>query len=228
VDLVLSPDRTFGNVLRLEKQNRNGTGVHVIFSAYYSISLPLTLCRNDLIWTNPYHSPRWGQGAFRRTVETLYKDLTHDPIPLQITQFGKPSTATFTYAENVLMDYLRDWYGTTGNESHTGFSNLELQERENSTVTLNITEMASPRRVYMFGDSPDSDIRGANEFGWYSILVRTGNFKGEGNSEKYPAKRVFDDVEKAVDWIIRYEDTRFENLLVGNTTKSDQDGYIEI
>jgi len=36
VDLVLSPDRTFGNVLRLDKQNRNGTGVHVIFSAYYT------------------------------------------------------------------------------------------------------------------------------------------------------------------------------------------------
>jgi hypothetical protein len=58
----------------------------------------------------------------------------------------------------------------------------------------------------------DVDIRGANEFGWYSILVRTGNFKGEGNSPLYPAKRVFDDVERAVDWIVGHEDRRFQNL----------------
>ena len=84
----------------------------------------------------------------------------------------------------------------------------------------------SPRRVYMFGDSPDSgnphlphsladvvDIRGANEFGWYSILVRTGNFKGKGNSDKFPAKRVFDDVEMAVDWILGHEERRYQNLV---------------
>ena len=57
------------------------------------------------------------------------------------------------------------------------------------------------------------DIRGANEFGWYSILVRTGNFKGEGNSPLYPAKRVFDDVERAVNWIIGHEGTRYQNLM---------------
>lgn len=43
--------------------------------------------------------------------------------------------------------------------------------------------------------------------------MRTGNFKGNGNSAIYPAKKVFDDVEKAVDWIIRHEDHRYENLI---------------
>ena len=30
----------------------------------------------------------------------------------------------------------------------------------------------------MVGDNPASDIAGANNFGWQSILVRTGVFKG--------------------------------------------------
>ena len=59
----------------------------------------------------------------------------------------------------------------------------------------------------------DVDIRGANEFGWYSVLVRTGNFKGEGNSVEFPARRVFDDVEQAVDWIVGHEDRRLLNLM---------------
>ena len=67
------------------------------------------------------------------------------------------------------------------------------------------------------------DIRGANEFGWYSILVRTGNFKGKGNSDKFPAKRVFDDVEKAVDWILGHEERRYQNLVkaIGQGGKVD-------
>lgn len=66
------------------------------------------------------------------------------------------------------------------------------------------------------------DIRGANEFGWYSVLVRTGNFKGEGNSPLYPAKRVFDDVEKAVDWIVGHEDRRFQKLI-----KAQETGFVD-
>ena len=67
------------------------------------------------------------------------------------------------------------------------------------------------------------DIRGANEFGWYSILVRTGNFKGKGNSDKFPAKRVFDDVEKAVEWILGHEERRYQNLVkaIGQGGKVD-------
>jgi HAD-hyrolase-like len=69
------------------------------------------------------------------------------------------------------------------------------------------------------------DIRGANEFGWYSVLVRTGNFKGEGNSPKYPARKVFDDVELAVNWIVDHEDTRLQNLMTAKETGKDDEGY---
>jgi ribonucleotide monophosphatase NagD (HAD superfamily) len=56
---------------------------------------------------------------------------------MNITQFGKPSTATFNYAENVLMNYLTEYHGIT------------QQFKVDGT-------RAGPRRVYMFGDSPDS------------------------------------------------------------------------
>lgn len=48
--------------------------------------------------------------------------------------------------------------------------------------------------IYMIGDNPKSDIRGANSAGWSSILVRTGVFKGE-NDEEDPAKYVVDNIE---------------------------------
>ena len=40
VDLALSPDRTFGNRTRLEKQARDGTGAAIILSAYPFLCLP--------------------------------------------------------------------------------------------------------------------------------------------------------------------------------------------
>lgn len=45
----------------------------------------------------------------------------------------------------------------------------------------------------MIGDNPKSDIRGANNIGWISILVRTGIFKGE-NDIVDPATYVVDDM----------------------------------
>ncbi len=33
----------------------------------------------------------------------------------------------------------------------------------------------------MIGDHPECDIRGANQVGWKSILVKTGSFKGKDN-----------------------------------------------
>jgi HAD superfamily hydrolase (TIGR01456 family) len=58
---------------------------------------------------------------------------------------------------------------------------------------------------YMIGDNPSVDIRGANVNGYHSILVRTGIFKGSGNSKEYPAKTVCDDVGDAIDYILRTE-----------------------
>ena len=56
----------------------------------------------------------------------------------------------------------------------------------------------------MIGDNPKSDIKGANENGWISILVRTGLFKGE-NDEKNPAKYVVNDFKEAIELIFKLE-----------------------
>ncbi len=48
----------------------------------------------------------------------------------------------------------------------------------------------------MIGDNPKSDIRGANEAGWHSILLRTGMFQGPpgSNDPEDPARDVVDTV----------------------------------
>jgi len=58
----------------------------------------------------------------------------------------------------------------------------------------------------MIGDNPPSDIKGANKAGdeWFSILVRTGIFKGDNDSQ-YPANFVCDNVGQAIDFILKRE-----------------------
>ena len=51
---------------------------------------------------------------------------------------------------------------------------------------------------YMIGDSPEGDIRGANENNWKSALVRTGLFQGIDNDPENPATFIEDDVLKSV------------------------------
>eukprot|EP01122_Echinamoeba_exundans_P002195 TRINITY_DN12155_c0_g1_i1.p1 TRINITY_DN12155_c0_g1~~TRINITY_DN12155_c0_g1_i1.p1 ORF type:complete len:342 (-),score=62.05 TRINITY_DN12155_c0_g1_i1:24-1007(-) len=61
--------------------------------------------------------------------------------------------------------------------------------------------------IYMIGDNPKSDIQGANTMGgkWFSILVRTGVFKGRpgDNDSANPAKLVCDHVDEAIKFILK-------------------------
>jgi ribonucleotide monophosphatase NagD (HAD superfamily) len=60
----------------------------------------------------------------------------------------------------------------------------------------------------MIGDTPESDIQGANNKegdGWISVLVRTGLFQGLENHSDYPAKYVCEDVHEAVKFIFQKE-----------------------
>lgn len=95
---------------------------------------------------------------------------------------GKPGQGTFEFAERRMVEQRR--------RSGSGKARL--------------------RRVYMIGDNPESDIRGANEykspFGsqWYSVLVRSGVFNG---GEPAHAPRIFvDDVWDAVRWGLEREE----------------------
>lgn len=60
-------------------------------------------------------------------------------------------------------------------------------------------------KFYMIGDNPDVDIKGANNSGIDSILVRTGLFTGKGNDDKYPAKIVCDNVYQGIIEIFKRE-----------------------
>jgi HAD superfamily hydrolase (TIGR01456 family) len=59
--------------------------------------------------------------------------------------------------------------------------------------------------IYMIGDNPETDIKGANGMGgkWRSVLVRTGVFHGGENDRENPASLVADNVGEAVDMIHR-------------------------
>ena len=74
-------------------------------------------------------------------------------------------------------------------------------------------------RFYMIGDTPSSDIGGANAKGWTTILVRTGVFdpKAEtstkdGNDKENPATYVVEDFEEAVDLIYKLEGLNDKNV----------------
>ncbi|EPX74723.1 cardiolipin synthase/hydrolase fusion protein [Schizosaccharomyces octosporus yFS286] len=92
---------------------------------------------------------------------------------MKFTKYGKPHKITYDYATNIL---------------------------EAKRKALNIPNF--PKEIFMVGDNPESDIRGANDYGWTSILVRTGIFQGADNSPKYPAKHVAKNVWEGMRWAL--------------------------
>ncbi|KAH6811006.1 hydrolase family protein / HAD-superfamily protein [Perilla frutescens var. frutescens] len=101
------------------------------------------------------------------------------PHPLDYTFYGKPNPSVFKNAENVLM---------------------EVAASSNGLKTL-----------YMIGDNPHVDIKGARQAGhpWFSILTRTGVFKGKENHSLYQADLVVDTVEEAVHYILTKETLQY-------------------
>lgn len=79
-------------------------------------------------------------------------------------------------------------------------------------------KMKRIKRIYMIGDNPESDIRGANEFRskegveWISILVRTGVWKPtETEPEpRYKPAVIVDSVVEAVEWALEREEKEHE------------------
>ncbi|WWD18993.1 TIGR01456 family HAD hydrolase [Kwoniella shandongensis] len=139
----------------------------------------LVLSNADVEWRSDWPIPRLGQGAFRLSLEAVYKATTGLELPYK--QFGKPFKATYDFSELSLRRYL----------SSVG---------RNPDIPLN---------VYMVGDNPASDIAGANAHGWSSILVRTGVFSDEnGETPEHKPTVIMDDVEKGVEWAIRRETGR--------------------
>ncbi|XP_006460901.1 hypothetical protein AGABI2DRAFT_204203 [Agaricus bisporus var. bisporus H97] len=144
--------------------------------------IELVFCNPDLLWKSDFARPRLGQGGFKASFQGVYQALTGGQYPHM--QFGKPSRETYKFAESVLANRLRDMYGV---------------------------HRLSPS-VYMVGDNPDSDIAGANDAGWNSVLVRTGVYEPElGPSSHIPTHEATD-VEAAVLWAIKREQERLGSV----------------
>ncbi|EIW67341.1 hypothetical protein TREMEDRAFT_33906, partial [Tremella mesenterica DSM 1558] len=137
--------------------------------------VPLVLTNPDFVWGTDYPLPRFGMGAFRLALAAVYNELTG--LDLTYTQYGKPYHETYAFAEKMLRQHIKGM-------------GRDPSERLN---------------VYMIGDNPESDIAGANSYGWSSILVETGVFKKEEGPPVHTPSRVVKDVEEGVMWALEQE-----------------------
>lgn len=72
----------------------------------------LVFCNPDLLWGSGYPAPRFGQGAFRLALQAAYKALEGKEYPY--TQYGKPTHATYEFAEGLLREQLSALRKETG------------------------------------------------------------------------------------------------------------------
>ncbi|KAK4993410.1 hypothetical protein LTR50_000340 [Elasticomyces elasticus] len=134
---------------------------------------PLFFSHNDVVWSASHDLTRLGMGALRLSLEAMFKAVTGKT--LNTTAFGKPQIGTFQFATRLLQQWRKDTHGID----------------------------QPPDTVYFVGDTPESDVRGTNEFNkqasntWYSILVRTGVYQ-EGTKPKFQPQATVDNVLEAV------------------------------
>ncbi|KAK7202557.1 HAD-like domain-containing protein [Myxozyma melibiosi] len=151
-------------------------GVYGTRSSGLKQTVPIYFSNDDLLWANEYPLPRFGQGAFRRGIETIFREYTGSEM--QSTIIGKPYLFTYEYAHSVLNDWRRHAFGYT----------------------------QDVHRVYMVGDNPASDIRGGNSYGWSTLLVRSGVYKdGDVLDSRSKPTAVVDNVLAAVMQAIEFE-----------------------
>ncbi|KAK9831207.1 hypothetical protein WJX74_007420 [Apatococcus lobatus] len=156
----------------------------------------VSFSHKDLLYATSFPTARFGMGAFAIALETLYQKVSGQPLPCKY--YGKPMPDQYRMVEAVLVQQAQ----------HMG---LELPQQSGIG-----TEALPFSTIYMIGDNPASDIRGARNAGlpWASILVKTGVFCGPGdNSEADPADIVVDHVADAVEAALhRYRHTRWHSM----------------
>lgn len=144
-------------------------------SENYDEGPPIYFSHNDMVWSTSHESTRLGMGALRVSLEAMFKAFTGKD--LKSTAFGKPQIGTFQFATRLLQQWRKDTQGIN----------------------------SPPETVYFVGDTPESDIRGTNEYNdsslcqnsWYSILVCTGVYQ-KGTKPRFEPKAIVDNVLDAV------------------------------
>ncbi|KAK2873601.1 hypothetical protein FQN49_002244 [Arthroderma sp. PD_2] len=143
---------------------------------------PVYFSHNDIVWSTSHEHTRIGMGALRASVEALFKAVTRKE--LKTIAFGKPQLGTFQFATRLLKQWRKETHGIN----------------------------SPPQTVYFVGDTPESDIRGTNEYNesdisetlWYSILVETGVFE-KGTAPRYAPKKTVHNVLDAVNFGMKRE-----------------------
>ena len=144
-------------------------------SATFDEGPPIFFSHNDIVWSASHQLTRLGMGALRVSLEAMYKAITDKE--LKSVAFGKPQIETFQFATRLLQQWRKDTHGCN----------------------------SPPQTVYFVGDTPESDIRGTNEYNdsplsentWYSILVKTGVFQ-QGTTPRFTPKAIVGNVLDAV------------------------------
>jgi ribonucleotide monophosphatase NagD (HAD superfamily) len=129
---------------------------------------------------------------------------------------GKPHKATYDFAQAMLETHLKEMQGPSAvlgknvymvggkpfpfsSSTSPSHDALMVSARE---ILLKIPSLSS-KYPFLSIDNPASDISGAVAFGWKSLLVRTGVFKG-GEPDAIPT-RIVNDVEEGVRWALEKE-----------------------
>jgi len=157
---------------------------------------PVFFAHNDVIWATSHAFSRIGMGALRASLEAMFKAIAGKE--LKTVAFGKPQMGTFDFATRLLQQWRKDIHGIN----------------------------QPPDTVYFVGDTPESDIRGTNEFNesdrstcdWHSILVETGVYQ-PGTEPRYKPRQTVQNVLEAVQYGMQRE---YENAL----KKSNSDGIV--
>lgn len=141
--------------------------------------IPVFSASADFHYGSTHSLPRLTNGAFLMCLQTIFAQATNGRT-LTIQFFGKPCLPVYTCARARLEDQRRKL-------SH------HHQQQQQTSSSLHTT-------IYMIGDNPHSDIKGALAAGdpWRAILVRTGCFQGGANDDEFPAHHVCENILEAV------------------------------
>lgn len=161
--------------------------------------IPIYFSNPDLLWKAQYPFSRFGQGAYRIALQKLYEARLQS-LGASEVDVEKRISHFVQYGKHAVVQYR--------------FAFRQLQR---------ISGDAYIKHCYMVGDNPHSDMQGCvnmNNFAkevcswsslvdgnvhlprWSGVLVKTGVFT-DGKDDTNQAAMVVEDVEEAVDWIIK-------------------------
>ena len=158
--------------------------------------VPMFASNGDLTFAGAHAVPRLAAGSFHVALQALWQ-ATVSTDPLEITMFGKPTAATFSFARTQLSRWASF---ADAHNVHADIAAGAVANVAPSHAGVSHTAATAFEKIIMVGDNPLADIRGANSAGapWVSVLVRSGMWKGALNDEENPAQVVVGGVADAV------------------------------